>query len=289
MSQFKTTWKHIRRSPYQALAAVLIMFLTMFTASIFLLSAYGSSMILNFFESKPQITVFFKDEIKKEGIESLKQKLEETGKVASQKYVSKEEALAIYKEQNKNDPLLLELVTANILPSSLEISAKEAKDLSALNTIIQNEKTNIDEVVYQKDIIDSLISWTNAIRSIGVILVGFLTFVSLLIILMVIGLKIGQKKEEIEILHLVGASNWYIRKPFIYEGAFYGIIGGLLAWIISYGLLLYVTPYLSSFLSGIPLLPIPVIEMVKFLGIEIASGIFVGVIGSLLAVWRYLR
>lgn len=265
------------------------MLLTMFAASIFLVAAYGSSVILNYFESKPQITVFFKDEVKKEEIDLLENKLNKTEEVSSLKYVSKEEALAIYKEQNKDDPLLLELVTANILPASLEVSAKDAKYLGELNNIIKNEKIGIDEVIYQKDIIDSLISWTNAIRTIGVVLVGFLTATSLLIILMVVGLKIGQKKEEIEILRLVGASNWYIRKPFIFEGAFYGLIGSSLAWLISYGLILYATPYLSSFLSGIPLLPLAPILMIKFLGIEILTGMSVGIVGSLLAVWRYLR
>lgn len=289
MTIIKTAWQHIRRSPYQALAAIMIMLLTMFATSVFLIAAYGSSVILNYFESKPQITVFFKDEVKPTEIDSLKSNLAATGKVSSSKYISKEEALAIYKEQNKNDPLLLELVTANILPASLEVSANDVKYLGELNDIIKNEKIGIDEIVYQKDIIDSLISWTNAIRTIGIILVGFLTATSLLIILMVIGLKIGQKKEEIEILRLVGASNWYIRKPFIFEGAIYGAIGGLLAWAISYGLILYATPYLSSFLSGIPLLPIPSLLIMRFLGIEIATGVGVGVVGSLLAVWRHLR
>lgn len=289
MTLLKTAWQHLRRSPYQTLVAVMIMLLTMFATSVFLIAAYGSSVILHYFESKPQITVFFKDEIKEEEVDLLKSKLMETGKTSSLKYVSKEEALAIYKEQNKNDPLLLELVTANILPASLEVQAKDVKYLGVLNDIIKNEKINIDEIVYQKDIIDSLISWTNAIRSVGIVLVGFLTATSLLIILMVIGLKIGQKKEEIEILRLVGASDWYIRKPFIFEGVIYGIVGGFLAWVISYGLILYATPYLSSFLSGIPLLPIQPSLMLKLLGIEIATGTGVGVFGSLLAVWRYLR
>jgi cell division transport system permease protein len=289
MSLVKTTWKHIRRSPYQAMAAVMIMLLTMFVASVFLMAAYGSSVILKNFESKPQITVFFKDEAKPQDIDSLKQKLNETGIVFSIKYISKEEALAIYKEQNKNDPLLLELVTANILPSSLEVSAKEAKDLADLNDIIKNEKLPVDEIVYQKDIVDSLIAWTNMVRTAGGVLLGFFTFTSVLIILMVISLKISQKREEIEILRLVGASDWYIRRPFILEGALYGLTGAFFAWIISYGLLLYATPFLSSFLTGIPLFPVSPILMLKLLGIEMGSGIVVGIIGSLLAVWRYLR
>jgi len=123
MSHFKTAWQHIRRTPYQALAAVAVMTLNLFIASVFITTASSFEQILRFFESRPQVTAFFKDEAKIDQVEALRQKLLETGKVAEVKYVSKEEALAIYREQNKDDPVLLEMVTANMLPASLEVSA----------------------------------------------------------------------------------------------------------------------------------------------------------------------
>lgn len=132
-------------------------------------------------------------------------------------------------------------------------------------------------------------AWTSAIRKIGIILVGFLTIVSLFVILTVIGMKIALRKEEIEILKLIGASNWYIRLPFLLEGAFYGAIGGLVSWTICLILLFYATPYIASFLAGIPLLPISPIFILAFLGGLTLAGVGVGVAGSLLAVWRYLR
>jgi len=107
----RTTWNHIRRSPYQASAAIGIMFLTFFLASVTILAAGGSQMLLRYFETRPQVTAFFKDEVKQEEIEALIQKLDQTGRVSSTKFVSRQEALAIYREQNKNDPLLLEMVT----------------------------------------------------------------------------------------------------------------------------------------------------------------------------------
>lgn len=287
MGKLKTTWQHIRRSPYQSLVAIMIMTLTLFAASLFLIVAFGSQKILRYFESRPQVTAFFKDEAKSEQVEALKQKLSATTKVTSLKYVSKEEALAIYREQNKDDPLLLEMVTANILPASLEVSATEAKYLSQLNEILKQD-SSVEEVVFQKDVVDTLISWTNAIRKAGGVLVGFLTIVSLLIILMVIGMKISLKKEEIEIMKLVGASHWYIRWPFILEGAIYGAIGAIIAWGISYLFLLYATPLLVSFLAGIPLLPVSPIFMFELLGGLFLGGVLVGGFGSLLAVWRYL-
>ena len=288
MKLFKATWQHIRRSPYQAMAAIAIMTLTLFVSGVFFLTAAGSSAILSYFESKPQITAFFTDEKKEAEIKTLEEKLQSTNQVASLKYVSKEEALAIYKEQNKNDPILLEMVTANILPASLEVSAKEAKVLGDLAKILQAEP-GIQEVIYQKDVVDNLIAWTDAIRKIGIVFVGFLTLISLLIILTVIGMKIGLKKEEIEILKLIGASNWYIRLPFLLEGALYGLLAGLIAWFICLGLVLYINPQLSSFLVGIPVFSISPLFMLAFLGGLVLAGSLVGIFGSLMAVWRYLK
>lgn len=288
MKLFKTTWQHIRRYPYQALAAVGIMTLTLFVSVIFFLTAAGSAAILSYFESKPQITAFFTDEKQEQEIKNLGEKLKTTNQVAFVKYVSKEEALAIYREQNKSDPLLLEMVTAKILPASLEVSAKDAKFLADLAGILKAEP-DIEEVVYQKDVVDALVAWTGAIRGIGLILVGFLMIVSLLIILTVIAMKIALHREEIGILKLIGASNWYIRAPFLVEGAFYGIVGGVFSWLISYLLLLYATPYFAPFLAGVPILPVTPIFMLYVLGGIILVGAGVGVSGSLLAAWRYLK
>ena len=284
----KTTWQYIRRSPYQSLTAIGIMSLTLFVALAFFLTAMGSQAILNYFEGKPQITVFFTDEKKPEDIKALAQKLKATGQVSQTKYISKEEALAIYQEQNKKDPLLLEMVTANILPASLDISAKDPQYLGALVKSLQVEP-NVEEVVYQKEIVDLLISWTQTIRKMGIILVGFLTLLSLLILLTIIGMKIAIRKEEIGILRLIGASKWYIRWPFLFEGLFYGIIAAMIGWLICVSLLLYLTPSLESFLSGVPLFPISPIFLLELLLGSILIGVGVGMIGSLLAVWRYLK
>ena len=287
MNLFTHTWQHIRRSPYQALAAVMTMTLTLFVTSLFLLVAFSSQRILDYFEAKPQITIFFKDEVTQKQIDDLKERLNATGKVSSLEYVSKEEALEIYREQNKDDPLLLELVTANILPASLEVSATDARQLGELNEVLKDEAV-VEEVIYQKDIVDTLISWTSAIRKGGLILVVFLSVISLFIILMVIGIRISSKKEEIEIMKLVGASNWYIGRPFILEGAFYGLLGAVLAWGLSYLLIFYATPFLSTFLGGLGILPVQPLFMFEVLGGIATVGLLMGSLGSSLAVWRYL-
>jgi len=285
---WRTAWTHMRRTPYQALAAILIMFLTFFITTVFILTAGGFQAILRYFETRPQVTAFLKDETTSSQVDTLKAKLAQTGKVKEAKYISKEEALNIYREQNKNDPLLLEMVTANILPASLEVATN---DLVYLNEIAQTLRVEpaVEEVVFQEDVVKALQQWTLNIRMIGIALISIFGLVSLLVILVIIGMKITLRREEIDILQLLGASRWYIRAPFLLEGMFYGVVGAFMAWGISYLLLLYLTSYIIKFFQGIALLPVSPLFMLTVLGIEISSGIVIGSLGSLLAVKRYLK
>lgn len=288
MSSLNTTWKHIRRSPYQAIAAILILTLTFFVVSIFAFIIVGSSKVIEHFESKPQVTAFFKEEVKQEEINVLKIKLDKTGKVASIRFVSKKEALKIYQDQNKDDPLLLELVTADILPASLEISTHEIEDLSVINDALKDSPL-VQEVVFQKDVVATLSSWTSALRKIGIGLIVGLSVVSIFIMATIIGIKISQKRDEIEIVRLLGATNWYIRWPFIFEALLYGAIGAFFGWLIASGLLLYLSPFLASFLKGIPILPVSFIFLFELLGIEFLFAFILTVFSSFLAVLRYLK
>lgn len=288
MRHIKTAWQHLRRSPYQALAAIGVMTLTFFVAAIFIFIASGSQAILHWFETRPQVTGFLKDEVTMTQVEGLKERLKVTNKIADIKYVSKEEALAIYREQNKNDPLLLEMVTANILPASLEVATTDLTSLGEVAKILK-EAPEIDEVIFQEDVINSLSGWTSAIRKIGLGLIVALSVFALSIILVIIGMKIALRRDEIEILRLVGASSGYVRWPFLLEGMFYGVVGAIVAWLIAVILLLYSTPFLISFLAGIPLLPVPPLFLALVLLVLILGGLVIGTLGSLIALKRYLR
>lgn len=297
MTTLMTSWKHMRRSPYQAMAAILTMFLTLLMAGLFFLASTASLFILQYFEGKPQITVYFQDKTTDDVVLKLQADLTATGKTANIVSISKDQALAIYREQNKNDPLLLEMVTADILPASLEVSATNPNYLSDLEAIIKNA-TGVEEVVYQRDVVDTLISWTNAIRWVGGSLAGLLAADSILIVMTIIGMKIALKKQEVEILTLVGASPWYIRLPFVVEGGLYGVFGAGIASIIIAGLTLWLYPFLLKFLGVIPVIsgvlgaptsvPFILSAFVFFGGLGV-TGFLLGSIGSLVAVGRYLK
>ncbi len=285
----QTVAKYIRRSPYQSIAAILIMSLTFLTIAVFSIITIISVRVIGYFETRPQLSVFFKQDVSADEIKALRSQLEATGKTQSIKFVSQDEALSIYKEQNKEDPLLLDLVTSDILPASFDVQATDAQYLAGLSQIAKNSKA-VDEVVFQKDIVDRLISFTNGIRQIGLVIIGVLILVSIFVILTIIGIKITVRKDEIEIMKLIGASNWFIRTPFLLEGIFYGAVGAVIGWGISYGVLyFYATPKISSFFGSVPVLPIEPLLMIQVLGILFVSAIVLGVFSSFLAVLRYLK
>ncbi len=297
MKLLETAQKHMERSPYQAFAAILTMFLTFLLSGVFLLSSVASGEVIKFFESKPQITVFFQDKAGDAEAKQLQQKLESTQKISAVKYVSKEEALSIYREQNKSDPLLLELVTADILPASLEISAKNPSDLKDLEPLV-SESEGVDEVVYQRDVVESLLVWTRAIRLVGGSLAFVLAINSVLTIMTIIAMRVALKREEIDVLKLVGASPWYIRGPFVVEGGLYGIFGAVVAALLILGLVLWMRPFLFTFLGVVPNInhmltnPVGSFFVWSAVGFIVGFGFigfFLGSIGSLVALVRYLK
>ncbi len=286
----QTAIHRIRRSPYQTVAAISIMTMTLFLASIFLLIAAGSQAILSYFETRPQVNAFFSSDHvpSAEEIQKIKSEVEATGLVQGFTYVSKEEAFAIYKDLNKADPLLLEAVTAQMLPASVEISAKDPKDLKILSEIAKKQ-TGIEDVRYAEDIVSSLSRWISSVRTVGISLVGAHIIITWIIILLIIGIKVSNRRDEIIIMQLVGATPGYIRGPFVWEGIIYGLIGAIFAWLISYVVLLSSMDFLNTFLSGIPLLPVPFLFMLELLGVEVLAGVLVGGLGGIIATRRFLR
>ena len=287
--QLTVTWQHMRRSPYQAAAAVMIMTLTMFVGISFLLLSLGSQRLLSYLEQKPQVIAFFNDTVTSaDQIKEVVEKIITTNPSVTTKFISKEEALKIYQERNKADPLLLELVTANTLPASLEVSAKSVADLPAIYEILKNT-ANVEDVSYQKDVVNTLISVLDKIRKGGLALIIFLVTTALFTILTIIWMKISLRKDEIEVEKLVGASSGFVRGPFLLEGFLYGFFGAVVSWTIIYGIILVVTPHLLPFLGGLAILPVSPVFMLEVLGASVLAGGIVGVIGSFLAVWRYLK
>jgi len=291
MSLLTTTFKQIRRTPYQAIIALMILGLTFFASSAFLLISLGFAKTLQYFEKAPQIIGYFErgKDLPQQEIDRIKTRLEETGKLESFKYLSTKDAENYYREKSKNeDPLLNELVDYKILPPSIEVSTTEISAMPQIKEILDSEPL-ITDIDYYEDIVNQLSLWVQNVRYLGLGIVGFLAFLSILILMVILGLKVKNKRSEIEIMRLLGASSWQVYAPFLVEGMFYGAFGALIGWLSSFTLLQYMTPLLIEWLEGIIAFPIPLQDLAMLLGVLLLSGSLLGILGSLMAVRRFSR
>ena len=284
----KVSFQRITRNPYNAFAAIFVMFLTFFISGLVVLVTVSSNQVLGFFESRPQVTAFLKDGTTSDKIKEIQDRLNKTEIVSKTKYISKEEALEIYKARFSSEPLLTEVVTAEILPASIEVSTYKLADLSSVAEILRSD-SSVDEVIFERDIVETLQAWVKAIRNIGSAVVVFLVITSFLITLIVVGLNISLHKDEIEIMKLVGAGAWYVRTPFIFEGVFYGLFSALLASLVLLGLFLWMLPVLQSTFVDIPIFHNKVQTFGLVLAGEVLVGSVIGIVGSLVATRKYLN
>lgn len=240
----------IKRTPYQSFATFFTLFLTLFLSlSVFLVLTFLYGM-LGYVESRPQVTVYFQTQTSDSDIQKIKDELISSGKVESVKFISKNEAYSIYKKMNKDNPLLLEMVTPDILPASLEIYAKKPTFLPEIADYL-NKQSGIDEVNFQKSIIEKLLSLTSAVRKISIFFFAYFIITTVIILASITHFKIALKKDEIELLQLLGASKFYIKKPFLKEAMFFGSISSFAVVGISLGSLFLLRSVIQSYLSGI--------------------------------------
>lgn len=289
MTPLKLAWHNIRRSPYQSLVAVMVMSISFFSLSLFAMVSYGLGNVLNYFETKPEITIFLKDGLDRATVESLQKELADYPSIREIKFISKEKALSLYQQQNKDNPLLTEMVTASILPASFEVSVT---DITVLEQISQNfsaKKDQVDEIIYQKDIIQNILSWTGFVRRVGLAVVVSSSLFSFLIITIIIGMKINTRKEEIGIYRSLGASSFYVKRPFLLEGTFYGLIGGMIGLLLTTALLASYYRQIYSFFQPISFFPDNFLPYFLIIIGSLSAGIFIGISASYFGVKRYIR
>ena len=156
----KIAQQRILRNPYNAIAAVAVLFLAFFISGAFILVTIGSNMILGYFESRPEVIIFLKDNTTGSQVKKMQQTLTDSGLVSKTRYVSKEEALKIYKGRTKDEPLLNEFVTSSTLPASIEVSTYNLSDHGKIVEMFKNNST-VDEITSPKDVVDKLSRWAD--------------------------------------------------------------------------------------------------------------------------------
>jgi cell division transport system permease protein len=295
---FKTAFSAIRRSPFQALSAFVVLTITFFVITLISVTAYSSQNILKYFETRPQIIAFLKDDISKDDVSKLESSLKGDSRISEVIFVSKEEALGIYKKATSDNPLLSELVSPSIFPASLEISLS---DLTFAQPVIDEIKKNsiVEQIGFTAalggddsltGVIDKLRKITFYVRVGGGAFAVVLAGTSFLVLIVIIGMRMTTRRGEIEILNLIGATPKFIRNPIIIEAVTYAISGVFTGWIFAFLLILYATPSLISYFGEIPILPRDPLMLFELFGIILAGELIAGSIlafaGSLLAVSR---
>lgn len=294
----KSAWDHIRRAPFQALAAIFALTNTFFVITILSVLVYSSNQVIKYFETRPQIIAFIKDDVTQEKITEFQNKLQNDQRVNKVNYVTKEQALEIYKKATSDNPLLSELVSPAIFPASLEV---QVNDLEHTNKLIEEIKQNeiVDQVGFTAslgsestltDVLQRLRNITFYLRVGGGVFALTLISTSFLILIVIIGMRITTRRGEIEILDLIGATPWFIRKPILIEAILYSFMGVFAGWLAAFLIIIYTTPNLVSYFGEIPFLPKGSLEMAKLFGTilisELCIGLLLAISGSILAVSR---
>jgi len=298
----KTSFDNIRRSPFQATAAILVLAVTFFVSTLVVIAVYSSNQLLRYFETRPQIIAFLKDEATEDQINELMNRLKEDPRVSNLRFVSKEEALAIYKNiTGKDNPNLVELVSPSSLPSSIEFSSVDLNQAQDLIELMKDELI-VDEIGFTASIgggnaissvIERLKNITSYIRIAGAAAIGILATTSFFVLIIVISMRISMKKEEIESLSLIGATPGFIRFPLVLEAVHYAVIGVFLGWVSASVLVMYVSPKIFSYFRDVPVLPQDSGQFFGFLGMVLAGelivGIFIAFLGSMFSLSRALK
>lgn len=298
MLHLRTAWNNIRRSPYQAMAAVFVLTLTFFVITILSILVYSSQQIITYFETRPQIIAFLKDDAPEGEMAQLQQKLVSDSRIKSVKFVTKEEAYEIYKVRTSKNPKLSELLNTKTFPASLELNMH---DLQYAQDIINELKENqlVEEVGFTAslededaivDVVGKLRSVTKYIRIGGATLALFLVGTSFLVLIVIIGMRMTTRRGEVEILKLIGATRGFIRGPLLYESLMYAFLGTISGWVIAILLVLYASPSLFVYFKDIAILPKETLQLFSIfgtiLGAELLIAFVLAASGSMIAVSR---
>jgi cell division transport system permease protein len=289
----KNTIAGIKRERLMSLTNIFVMTITFFVLGVFVTIVVLTQTILRNLEQQAQVTIFFKDEVPDDTMLSIKGNLEVDDRIIEVAYVSKADAYNIFKELNKDDPVLLESVTSSILPASLEVRARDISNLPKLAEEF-GSLDGVEEVRFYEDVISRFRQFSNIAYALGFSLVFVFLLISYSVVLSTLRNTIHSKGTELEILKLVGATNAYVKTPLLYQGVFYGLASSLIA-----GTLLFIGLNILGTFSFMP----DTFELGILTGLEfsvfvysvalfvvmIISGGLLGFLGSSFAVKRYLK
>ena len=296
---FKSGWQSFSRDGDIAAANVFIMTMTILLATSLFLFKDVSQILISAIREKADISVYFKEAAPEEEILNVQEKLSKIPEVKDVEYVSKEKALEDFVQRHKDDPVLmgsLEEVGGNPFLATLNVKAFEASQYQAVMnfldaTLEPSYKDLIEKVDYyqRKPVIERIFALTSGTGKVGVTLSIVLAIVAILVAFNTIRLAILNQAEEIKIQRLVGASNWFIRGPFLVQGAISGIISTLISLFIFTLICRFLGPKIEFLFSGLNVWKSFTGNFFTIILVQLSTGILLGVISSSIAIRKYLK
>jgi len=284
------------RSIWLSSATLVIMILALIVMQGLLIFGTITKTALNSLQDKIDISVYFKTDTNEDQILKIKNTLESFSEIKSIEYISREDALLQFKNAHQGDPTIsqaLDELKDNPLSASLNIKAKDPKDYPVIDTYLKNDSITpfVDKVNFSQNqvVIERLTKIIDTIKKGGIILSFILAAIAILITFSTIRLAIYSNREAIGVMRMVGASNNFIRGPYIAEGIIFGIISGLISVLIFLPLASLASPYIKALIPEMDLSSYLLTNFWSHLGIQLGFGIILGVISSLIAIRRYLK
>ena len=291
------------RNAWLAIAAIAIMTVTL---TIILFSIVANATFANTIaqiNDKIDISVYLKDDITDKQRQQLTEELKRLPNVRDVTYVSKEDALERYRSDNANKQSLLQAIseTGNPLPASLSIDPVDPTKIEAIkqfldkpeNKAFQDPQAGTSYSGERKVAIDNISHATRILQRVGVVAVLLFAVISVLIIFNTIQMAIFNRRDELTIMRLLGATTWYIRGPFVVESILHGVIAAVVS--VTFVHAVFVTAASALQASSLGLLDISYSSQyfsgnfLKLLTMQLLIGIVIGAVSSIIATRRYLK
>jgi cell division transport system permease protein len=298
----KTGFINFWRNGFVSISSVIVMTITLFVIGslIFLNAILDSS--LTILKEKVDVNAYFVIDALEEDMLTVQSVLEAMPEVASAAYTSREEALERFRERHQDDQVelqALEELGENPLLASLSIKATDPSHYELIDSVLKSDQAILSSegvsIVAKvnfnnnKQAIERLSQVISGMEKFGLIVSIMLIASSIIIIFNTIRMAIYISREEISVMHLVGASDAYIRGPFVFEGMMYGIIAGIITLVSFYPLAIWLGPATYNFFGEINLFVYYTSHFGQIFLVIMLSGITLGALSSFLAVKKYLR
>lgn len=289
---------HFWRNVWLSLAATGIMTLTIVTLTLLLIITVLGQNALQIIEAKVDVTVFMADDAEESSIFAVKHDIEDREGVLSVVYITKEQALAAFRERHKSNPLIeqaLEEVGDNPLQAQLVVRADSPAEYEHITEMLKSPRYEqlVARVTFDdnKVVIERLEAVIRAVRTVGIAVVATLGFIAILVTFNTVRLAIYSYHREIEIMRLVGASSWFIRGPFVIEGILAGAIAACVSLLLLYPIINVLSPQLTAFFAEgqFSLKEWAATNMFLIVLLTVGTGVLIGALSSVIAVRRYLR